>query len=165
MRTLYLARHGKSSWKYPELDDRDRPLKTRGENDAQLIGKLLKDKGVKPGLILSSPAKRASHTAIIFAKELGYAPEAIVQHEGLYFKGIGEIIKTIQQTEDRHDDVMVFGHNPDTLELVNNYADSDFDNVPTSGVACIQFDVESWKGVNLQNGILRWLDYPSLHKK
>ena len=30
MKTLYLVRHAKSSWKYPNLDDFERPLNKRG---------------------------------------------------------------------------------------------------------------------------------------
>ena len=40
MKTLFLLRHAKSSWKDDSLDDFDRPLKKKGLGDAQLIGKL-----------------------------------------------------------------------------------------------------------------------------
>lgn len=164
MRTLYLIRHAKSSWKYPELDDRQRPLKKRGENDAHIMGKLLRGKGLVPGLIISSPAKRAIDTANIFAEELEYKVADIVQNDTLYFSGMPQILEVIQQIDDKYDDVMVFGHNPDTLDLVNNYSPTDFENVPTAGVACIQFKVDSWQDISLDNGIFRWLDFPSAHR-
>jgi phosphohistidine phosphatase len=44
MKTLYLARHAKSSWKHPELSDIERPLNKRGKRDAPIIGNLLKEK-------------------------------------------------------------------------------------------------------------------------
>ncbi|MFT4982028.1 MAG: phosphohistidine phosphatase, partial [Bacteroidia bacterium] len=34
MKTLIIIRHGKSSWKHPELKDYHRPLKQRGVNNA-----------------------------------------------------------------------------------------------------------------------------------
>jgi len=37
MKTLYLVRHAKSSWKDPTLDDFDRPLNKRGKHDAPLL--------------------------------------------------------------------------------------------------------------------------------
>ena len=43
MKTLYLVRHAKSSWKHPELSDFERPLNKRGKNDAPFMGKLLSD--------------------------------------------------------------------------------------------------------------------------
>lgn len=164
MRTLYLVRHAKSSWKYPELEDRHRPLKNRGENDAHIMGKILKGKSIKPGLVISSPAKRAIETAYLFAEELGYSKDKIEQNDNLYFSGMPQILEVIQLTKDQYDDLFVFGHNPDTLDLVNTYAPTSFDNVPTSGVACIQFDVDSWQDITLKNGIFRWLDFPSLHR-
>lgn len=164
MRTLYLIRHAKSSWKYPELDDRHRPLKKRGESDAHIMGKLLREKGIIPGLIMSSPAKRAIDTAYIFAEELQYKAEDIVQNDTLYFSGMPQVLEVIQQIDDKFDDVLVFGHNPDTLDLVNTLSPNDFENVPTAGVACIQFDVDSWQDISLENGIFRWLDFPSAHR-
>lgn len=164
MRTLYLIRHAKSSWKYPDLDDRNRPLKKRGESDAQIMGKLLRGKGIMPSLIMSSPAKRAYDTACIFAETLGYSIDKIEQNDALYFSGMPQILEVIQQTNSSHDDIFVVGHNPDTLDLVNNYSLTDYENVPTAGVACIQFEVDNWSDVTLQNGIFRWLDFPSAHR-
>ena len=54
VKRLYLIRHAKSSWKDPDLDDFDRPLNKRGKTDAPLMGKRLKEQGVKPDLIISS---------------------------------------------------------------------------------------------------------------
>ncbi len=164
MLTLYLVRHGKSSWKYPELEDRQRPLKSRGEGDAELMGKLLTKKGIKPGLVLSSPAVRAFQTACIFSEQLGYSKKDILKQDGLYFQGTRSILEAIRQNAGNANDVFVFGHNPDTLDLVNAFAGKDFDNVPTSGVACVQFDVSSWNDISIETGELKWLDYPSLHK-
>jgi phosphohistidine phosphatase len=164
MRTLYLIRHAKSSWKYPNLEDRHRPLKKRGETDAHIMGAILNGKGIKPGLIMTSPAKRAYDTACIFAEDIGYPVNQIVQNDNLYFSGMPQILEVIQQTDNQFDDVFVFGHNPDTLDLLNTFAPTDYENIPTSGVACIQFEVDSWSKITLKNGIFRWLDFPSAHR-
>ena len=68
MKTLYLARHAKSSWKHPELSDIERPLNKRGKRDAPIIGNLLKEKGVNPDILISSPAVRARKTAVAIAE-------------------------------------------------------------------------------------------------
>ncbi len=44
MRTLYLLRHAKSSWKDDSLRDFDRPLKDRGREAAKRMGKQLAQK-------------------------------------------------------------------------------------------------------------------------
>ena len=64
MKTIYLVRHAKSSWKDPSLADFDRPLNKRGKNDLVIMGELMNQKKIKLELILSSPAKRAKKTAI-----------------------------------------------------------------------------------------------------
>ena len=59
MLTLSLLRHAKSSWKNPTLADHDRPLATRGETDAPVMGKAMADRGIDPDLVLCSSARRA----------------------------------------------------------------------------------------------------------
>ena len=41
MKTIYLIRHAKSSWKEPLKTDFERDLNSRGKNDAPIIGKKL----------------------------------------------------------------------------------------------------------------------------
>ena len=72
MKTLYLARHAKSSWKHPELKDIERPLNKRGKRDAPYIGDLLKEEGVKPDILISSPAVRARKTSVVIAEKIDY---------------------------------------------------------------------------------------------
>ncbi len=56
-KTLYIARHAKSSWDDASLSDFERPLNKRGKRDAPFMAEKLKELGVKPDLILSSPAQ------------------------------------------------------------------------------------------------------------
>ena len=53
-KTLLILRHAKSSWKNEKLKDFDRPLKHRGEEDARLMGKVLRMTELVPQVILSS---------------------------------------------------------------------------------------------------------------
>ena len=59
MKRLILIRHAKSSWSDYSIDDFDRSLNKRGERDAPFMAQKLAEKGIKPDLIVSSPAKRA----------------------------------------------------------------------------------------------------------
>lgn len=163
MKTLYLVRHGKSSWHYPELDDRERPLKHRGESDAHLMGKLLRKKDIEAGTIISSPAKRALDTAEIFAKELHYK-DTIVTDEKLYMKGTKAILETAQHLPNQVDHAFFFSHNPDLLDFANIVSGKEHDNVPTCGVVCIEFKVDNWADASLRNAKLGFFDYPSKHK-
>ncbi len=83
MKNLILIRHAKSSWNAP-LIDKDRPLATRGMNDAHLVYMEIGGHLPKTFIILSSTAKRASETAIIFAQNLSCPIESIIFKDELY---------------------------------------------------------------------------------
>ena len=72
MKTLYIVRHAKSSWKYLNVKDVDRPLKERGITDAHLLSKHLAKTITKPDAFISSYANRALHTGIIFCENFGF---------------------------------------------------------------------------------------------
>src|SRR5690349_2787247 len=61
-RTVYLLRHAKSSWDDPALADIERPLAPRGRKAAKKIARYLRDRDVRPDLVLCSPAARARET-------------------------------------------------------------------------------------------------------
>src|SRR5262249_42176276 len=48
MKSLYLLRHAKSSWKDPGLDDHDRPLNKRGRQAAKLMATYLRRSEITP---------------------------------------------------------------------------------------------------------------------
>lgn len=160
MKTLYLVRHAKSSWKELDVDDIDRPLNKRGKRDAPFMGQRLKQHGVLPDLMLSSPAKRALRTARTIAKELDYPKGDILIEDGLYLQGISAILQVIRALDDRHDTIMLFGHNPDFTTLAEHLTDYQIDNIPTCGIFCIDFNVGSWKEVAEANGNFVFFDYP-----
>ena len=84
MKTLYLVRHAKSSWNFPELRDFDRPLNKRGKKNAPEMGKRLRAKGILPDLLLTSPANRALTTAREIAEKIGYPIKDILEDDHIY---------------------------------------------------------------------------------
>ena len=111
MKTLYLIRHAKSSWKDITLDDFDRPLNQRGKKNAPFMGKLLKQREVKPDLIISSPAKRAKCTANIIAREIGYTKDIVFEPK-IYESNLVSLKNVIYSIDDKYNTVFLFGHNP-----------------------------------------------------
>ena len=160
MRTLYLIRHAKSSWKDPGLDDFDRPLNKRGEDDAPVMGKRLDEQGIRPGLMITSPAKRATTTARRIAKEVGYSEKKIEENEAIYGGGVRQLLEVIQEIDDSNDQAMLFGHNPGLTSLALELTDAGIDNIPTCGIFCIRFAVGSWKDVDSGRGEVVFFDYP-----
>ena len=68
MKTIHFLRHAKSSWDDYELKDFDRPLSTRGIQDADLMGNYFRSKKNKLDLVLSSPSKELEKHLNIFFK-------------------------------------------------------------------------------------------------
>ncbi len=160
MRELFLIRHAKSSWDDPTLADFDRPLNKRGREDAPLMGRFLKKSGIKPDLIVSSPAKRAKKTARIVAEELGYNKDDILFVDGIYEASLQSLIYTVCGFPDEAKRVMLVGHNPGITELANALGDVAIDNVPTAGIVGIAFDAEQWREACRMKGHTVLFEYP-----
>lgn len=149
MKRLILVRHGKSSWKYDVADDK-RPLKKRGFKDGELIANAFEKFYVAPVKIWSSPAVRALETARIFQDVLKVEEKNFEIKSGLYTFKKKDLLNIISSCDDQVQKLMVFGHNPAMTGVVNELGDKEFDNIPTTGLTVIDFDVTSWK--NISNG-------------
>ena len=162
MKTVYLIRHAKSSWDYPHLDDRDRPLKGRGIRDAHLMAALFQEVQPVPAMV-SSPATRALHTAMIFARNFAQTLDYVQTDEVLYDISVSQLISYLRKSPESMESVMVFGHNPTITAFLNRCVDLRIENVPTSGVACLRFDVGVWKDLDFEAELL-FFDFPKNHK-
>lgn len=163
MKTLTIVRHGKSSWKYPELDDYDRPLNHRGKADAPLTGRRLKELKISPDLIISSSANRALTTAKVIAKKIGYPKKKLVADKQVYMADSEDILAILGQVDDGYKDVFIIGHNPTLTDLANQLTNEYIDNVPTCGVVRMTLDIDSWRDLKPGKGSLVLFDYPKKH--
>jgi len=144
MRTLFLVRHAKSSWEQPGLRDFDRSLNERGLNDAPRMAQLLVKQGVKPDLLVSSPAKRALTTAIFFAEAFGLSADDVQREPNIYEAHPMQIQHIISKLPNDSSTVMIFGHNPTFTDVANVFTKDYIDNLPTCGVVKITSSAESW---------------------
>jgi len=161
VKTLVLIRHGKSSWAYPNLADRDRPLKKRGINDGMLILSQLKQYAWENALALSSPANRAYSTAKIICDGLDLQPQ---KDNRLYFEGEEAILEAIAEQDNESSTIFCFGHQPITASLYARLSGNDLDHIPTTGVAIIDFETESWAELSNTKGNTRALLFPKMFK-
>lgn len=144
MKILTLVRHAKSSWKDTSLRDRDRPLNKRGQRDAPIMGQRLHEHGIRPSLIVSSPAKRAWTTAKIFAKELSYPREFLQRDDNLYLASVDRILDVIVAQDVGFNSLMIVGHNPGFTDFANFLSPGLTHNLPTSGVVSVSIDQDHW---------------------
>ena len=142
MKTLLILRHAKSSWDNSRLADHDRPLNSRGKEDAPRIGRLLEREGLVPDLIISSSAERALRTAELAAISAGYEAEIQVTRQ-YYHAGPEDYIEVLNEVADSHHRVMIVGHNPGMEELVEQLA-GHYQKMPTAAMAQIELPINGW---------------------
>ena len=145
-RTLVLMRHAKSSWADAGLTDFERPLNDRGRQDAPMMSERLKKHGLKPDLIVASPAKRAAQTARKAAKAIGYDTDAIFWAEQLY-EGMPENYEAvIAGLPDEVRCVWVVGHNPGITDYINQLSEKfRIDHLPTCAAIAARAACPNWK--------------------
>jgi len=147
MKQLIIIRHAKSSWDQP-LRDIDRPLTSRGIRDAHLVSQALQVYIPKKFIVWCSSAKRTKETAMIFSQNLNFLFENITFKEELYTFDEDKLSKIIKNCENKYDNLILFGHNEAITNFVNKFGTKFVDNVPTSGVVIIQFDIERWDEIS-----------------
>ena len=143
--TLYLLRHAKSSWKDDSLSDFERPLKSRGRDDAKLVGKTLASEEPRPELIICSPAARTRETLKLVLKKSGLTVEPRFD-ERIYEASLRDLLQVISEIPDDVSVALMIGHNPGFEELLS-YLTGDLRRMPTAALAKIKLDVASWKDV------------------
>jgi len=144
MKTLTLLRHAKSSWKNTGLADRDRPLNKRGEKDAPEMGRRIDVAGVRPSLIVSSPAVRAWSTAKIVADILNYPTEFLQREKQLYLASLDDLLDVVVQQDEGFNNLMIVAHNPGLTDFANFLCPGLTNNLPTAGVVSVTIDQDSW---------------------
>jgi phosphohistidine phosphatase len=147
MKTLLVLRHAKSSWNDPQLDDHERPLNERGRRDGPRMGKLVREYGLIPDIVISSDAVRARLTAEAVAAAARYVGE-IVLDPHLYAASPADILSLLRTVRENAETVMIIGHNPGLEELVEQLTGERHD-LPTAALAHIVLEIDQWRDLTL----------------
>jgi len=164
MKRVVIVRHAKSV-PYGYEDDFNRDLRTRGENDANLVSQVLKRQGVIPDVMISSPAKRALKRARIYAENLGFKRDDIVQMEDIY-DGLttSEFLGLIHNLPEDKSIAFFFGHNPGFYYFVSNLLTEFYGDMPTCSTVGIDFKVDFWSDVESRSGEKAFQLIPKMFK-
>jgi phosphohistidine phosphatase len=106
---LYLVRHAEAAGGEP---DELRPLTPAGREQARSLGERLRESGVRPDAILTSPLLRARETAALVGRELGV--EA-VPDERLAPGATADAVTSA--IDGRGETIIVVGHQPDCSRI------------------------------------------------
>jgi phosphohistidine phosphatase len=161
MRRLTLVRHAKSDLGLPGQQDWDRVLNRRGQQDAPEMARRLRERKLKPDLILTSPAVRALTTASIMARELKVPAVRIAQDERLYLAEAKAILTVVRELGGDAQHLMLFAHNPGITDCANQLSAGErIDNMPTCGIFTALFAVDDWSRLEWNSSVEAEFDYP-----
>lgn len=160
MKRLILLRHAKSDWSNIELTDFQRPLNERGRKDAPEMGRRIRKTEFNPEIILVSTANRTKETISLFVSAAEWEKTDLIEKDWLYLASQEEYIKYIEKMHDEVTHLCICGHNPTISNVINYFAGESITNVPTCGIAVIDFEFDSWKEIGFDTGKLIYYDYP-----
>jgi len=178
MRRLMLLRHAKTEHAAPSGHDQDRRLDERGRLDAAAIGTWIGRHPPLPDAVLVSTAVRARQTWEIARDAMKNAvrvhqPRVELLDE-LYGAEPTQLLRLIRLAEVTNPArLMLIGHNPGMHELALMLAGSGDaaakksleDNLPTAGLAILDFAIDDWSEVAFRRGKLVRFTSPKLLKQ
>ncbi|HEY9452928.1 MAG TPA: histidine phosphatase family protein [Bradyrhizobium sp.] len=180
MRRLMLLRHAKTEHDAPSGHDHDRRLDDRGRRDAAVIGDWIGRHPPIPDAVLVSTAVRAHQTWEIASAAMKDAlgepaqqPQVELLDE-LYGAEPTRLLKIIRMVEVNDPKrLMLIGHNPGMHELalmLTGSGDASAkkaieDNLPTAGLAILDFAIDEWSEVAFRRGKLVRFTSPKLLKQ
>jgi phosphohistidine phosphatase len=141
-RTLLLLRHAKTETPGDRLDA-ERRLTKRGQADSAAAGAWMAAQGLRPEVVLCSPATRTRQTwhgvaMAMAAADPGTSSPEVRYERGLYTGGRTEVIDLLRGVPDGVDTVLVVGHNPtmsDVSALLRPDGDGTVEALKTCGLA------------------------------
>src|SRR5437879_279288 len=188
MRRLMLLRHAKTKHDAPSGQDQGRRLDGRGRRDAAAIGTWIGRHPPYPDAVLVSTAVRALQTWEIAGQamkdaireqatasrvkwQVEWQVEFLADIYGAEPALLLQIIRLAEVTNPGH--LLVVGHNPGMHELALMLAGRGDaaakkaleDNLPTAGLAILDFAIDDWSEVTFRSGKLVHFTSPRLLKQ
>ena len=164
MKTVYIVRHAKSSWEFPQLEDHERPVIPKGIRRTERVIKFLRERTIKVDLLYASHAVRSAETARMLAPAVDVEPHRIITEPEIYHGGTSALTHLIYSLPDDAEAVMIVGHNPAVTDFANEYSDEYIDWLPTSAVVALRFDTNHWSEIDEAKVTTRFIITPSMLK-
>jgi phosphohistidine phosphatase len=149
MKTIYIARHAKSSWNQADLPDEKRPLLEKGRKRTKKVIDFLHENKVT-----------VDETAKLLARGLKYPAENIRINKQIYFASGDSLIDQFYDLPSNINSVMIVGHNPTLTDFANQFLVSPIENLPTSGVVSISFDTDQWEKIPFASRKTNFILFP-----
>jgi len=156
---IYLLRHGIAEDLRPGLRDFDRPLTPEGGGKLRRVLERARASGATPGLILSSPLRRAVQTAQIAAEVLHYSGKILQSRALTPDASPAEAWSEIRACGEQPA-VLLASHEPLMSSLVAFLLESPTLLVDMKKAAMVRIDSE--RSGNSPCGVLKWMLTPAV---
>ncbi len=143
-KTIILVRQGKAEDQSTRANDKERPLEPEGIADSIKMATILSSLGIKPGMILTSSADRAVHTARIFLKHLDINEKNLTITRNLYYSPAKGILDQIAGSPDEIGCIMVVAHNPGISELARNLTSGRVIYMGNTQMVIAEYELDNW---------------------
>ena len=159
MKQIYLLRHANSDWSSLNQQDFDRPLTKKGIEEASKLSNYFYNQSIIVDKVFCSSAERTKQTFDLCSDGLKYSISEAIYLDKLYLAKSDEIISLIKKLSNSTSSILIIGHNPAMLEIINALSDSESINYPTCSLA--EIIVESlWKDLSLKECKLKSFTKP-----
>lgn len=160
-KTLMLLRHAHAQWQSTSDSDHERTLSARGEQEAKLIGKQLKQQHILPQLIICSSAERAKSTLTIASQSGEWACPISIEKQ-LYNTDTTFVLSYIQKLGNEKDRIMLVGHEPTWSDVSNQLINDPNKRIifSTAMLLEMEFEISSWSDILPGTAKLNWIIEP-----
>jgi len=161
VKILGLFRHAKSDWGDPRARDFDRPLNDRGRAGAEVMGRHIRDHGLRWDRVLSSPAVRCADT-IELACHAADRPVKVNWDRRIYLASGAALADLLRDQANDPGSILMVGHNPGLEDLIFDLVPDDGssplrdaveEKFPTATYAVLELDIDRWS--QLKDGCAR----------
>jgi phosphohistidine phosphatase len=104
-------------------------------------------------------------TAKVLAYALNYPIEEIKEERAIYFGDADKIADQFYDVSPVINNLMVIGHNPAITNFANFFLTQPIDYLSTSGVVCIELDMDRWDDILTAKHEVKFLVTPKMLKK
>lgn len=150
---LVVLRHGEADFIAGGGADFKRELTENGRNQLLRLKELFVKTGLTVDKILSSSSKRTTQTTEIMS--LSMDSSIIDYSDEIYEAEASELLTLLSQSENRHDCVLLVGHNPGVSALVSHIADQGYLNIQPGMMVIIELTVDDWSLLGVGTGIVK----------
>ena len=157
---LLIIRHATAARPKDIHSDFDRPLTTKGQAEADGIGRFLKEQDIHPEFVLCSSAQRTAETFQIINQHLNIAEEAVSYSKKIYEVFYKDLFKIVSEIDNSYQRIALIGHNNGVSDLINYLLDENYISLPPAGTALLEFPFDDWKMLSKGLVQIKLLHYP-----